>query len=299
MDNRTDDRLPFSIKAFPLDVSSGAILETRDVSSGGAFFQGTPPVPPGGSFWVRLELGTWHRGQERIFPLDAKVRVVREETPANSESTGFGAEWLRVCCREDIVPLKEFLRHILSISSGFVQTIDPEDPDEPRSYLYVFANGNDDEISVEVEEDTDPGSPASLPEDGEADEQNRLNVPARRETFRPGAPLYLRLPLTFSLAHREFEGAAIKMLQHSLRISTHSDLPEAYNRVTVRIPLKHGGKDAVLSLLGTVVTRRSPAREGEEGMFEVQLTLNNDPEHLAQYRKLLDQLSSASSPSGI
>ena len=65
--------------------------------------------------------------------------------------------------------------------------------------------------------------------------------------------------------------------------------PEAYRRVTIKIPIKKDkDKSSILALAGTVKAVRKGAGDNP---VEVELSLGNDPEALASYRRILDQLS--------
>jgi hypothetical protein len=96
------------------------------------------------------------------------------------------------------------------------------------------------------------------------------------------------MPLTFVTDEGEFEGRAVKLLPHGMRIATAESLPEAYRRVTVRIPVKHRDKASVVSLGGTVTTVR---RGSGDSQFEVELSLGNDPDAIAGYRRILEAIA--------
>lgn len=290
MERRQDPRFPFKMKAFSLSGRPGNDIETQEVSAGGALFSGDPGVPVGTSLWVRLELGTQQRGRDSLFPLFVEIRVVRlTETPGRGV-TGFGARWIRVFSRGDIAPLREFLRRTLSIASGFVQTVPAAVPGGPMRFLFVFPAGNETSPVPEAAEPvpTAPSAPAGSDPDA-----------------RPSAPdprlqvIYATVPLTWTVDDRDSEGRTVKMSQHTMRVSTDAELPPAYRRVTLTLPTGGRGKHSVLTLTGTVTTRRTPAQEGDEGQFEVSLTLGNDPDSLKQYRALLDRLGTTMGPMGM
>lgn len=290
MDNRRDSRFPFRMKVFPLHASTTTSLETEEVSAGGALFSGDPGVPAGSTIWLRLELGTQQRGRDSLFPLNAEVRVVRLVQAPDGAVTGFGAQWIRVVCRDDIAPLREFLRRTLSIASGFVQTLPASTPGRGPSYLYVFPGGQEPPPAPEVAEPVVPSRPHARQDP----DVGRL-TPGESKA----AIVYAAVPLTWSLEDHEFEGRTVKMSQHAMRISTAADLPGTYRRVSLTLPTGGRGKSAWLTLTGTVATQRAPAQEGDEGIFDVTLTLGNDPDSLAQYRTLLDRLASTTTPPGL
>lgn len=290
MDKRKDPRFPFRMKAFPLSGRPGSDLETQEVSAGGALFAGDPGVPVGESLWVRLELGTQQRGRDSLFPLFAEVRIVRLLENPDQGVTGFGARWLRVFSRGDVTPLREFLRRTLSIASGFVQTIPPAAPGEPTRFLFAFPNASDQPPAS----DDDAPIPA---QDGATTPPDASVRPAAADA-RPQV-IYATVPLTWTVDDRDFEGRTVKMSQHAMRVSTDAELPPTYRRVTLTLPTGGRGRHAVLTLTGTVTTRRPPVQEGDEGLFEVSLTLGNDPESLHQYRTLLDRLGTTMGPAGM
>lgn len=290
MDKRQDPRFPFRMKAFPLSGRPGSDIETQEVSAGGALFSGDPGVPAGASMWVRLELGTQQRGRDSLFPLFAEVRVVRLIDTPGQGVTGFGSQWIRVFSRGDITPLREFLRRTLSIASGFVQTVPPSNPGGPTCFLFIFPAVNEPAPAPEAAEPVPTGPTAPTPPDSgvrPAGSDPRTQV------------IYATVPLTWTVDDRDFEGRTVKMAQHAMRVSTHAELPPTYRRVTLTLPTGGRGKHAVLALTGTVTTRRTPAQEGDEGLFEVSLTLGNDPDSLNRYRALLDRLAATMGPTGM
>ena len=290
MDKRQDSRFPFRMKAFALTGAPGRPFETQEVSAGGALFSGDPGVPTGATMWIRLELGTQQRGRDSLFPLNAEVRIVRVLQSADGTTTGFGIQWIRVTCRDDIAPLREFLRRTLSISSGFVQTVPAGPQGGGPLFLYVFPGGTEPPPAPEVAEPV----PVSGTYAG-------LDADAARGAGADGRPnvVYAAVPLTWGLDDNEFEGRTVKMSQHAMRVSTAADLPGTYRRVTLTLPTGGRGRNAWLTLTGTVTTQRPPAQEGDEGLFEVTLTLGNDPDSLAQYRTVLEKLAATMTPPGL
>lgn len=288
MDKRKDSRFPFRMKAFALTGAPGRPFETQEVSAGGALFAGEPGVPTGATMWIRLELGTQQRGRDSLFPLNAEVRVVRVLQGPDQTTTGFGTQWIRVTCRDDIAPLREFLRRTLSISSGFVQTVPTGPGGEGPTYLYVFPGGNEPPPAPEAAEPVPLSGQYAAPD-----------VDAQRASDGRPSVVYAVVPLTWSLDDSDFEGRTVKMSQHAMRVSTAAELPGTYRRVTLTLPTGGRGKNAWLTLTGTVTTQRPPAQEGDEGLFEVTLTLGNDPDSLGQYRAVLDRLAATMTPPGL
>ncbi len=290
MDKRKDPRFPFRMRAFPLSGAPDQALETREMSAGGALFVGDPGVSAGTPLWIRLELGTKQRGRDSLFPLIAEVRVVRLIQAPDGSVSGFGSQWIRVFSRNDITPLREFLRRTLAISSGFVQTVAPTEPGGSPRFLFVFSAGSEPPPAPEVAE---PVPQAAAPQGPEDTDPRNVGVDPKFQV------VYATVPLTWTVDDRDFEGRTNKLSQHAMRISTDSELPGTYRRVTLTLPTGGRGKNAVLTLTGTVTTQRPPAQEGDEGLFEVRLTLGNDPNSLQQYRSLLERLSATVSPMGL
>lgn len=280
-ERRSDPRFSSPIKAYALGGPT-AVLETSDISAGGAYFVGDPRVDVGSRFWLSLELAVNQRGHESVFPLAAEVRVVRRNEAPDGSTFGFGCQWLSVFCRGDVTPLKEFLRQTLSISAGFIQTASPPDAPMP-AYAFVFPGAQE---FLDVPE-------AAPPEDDALAASDRTPLPMAR-----GTPVYVLVPVTWSTDEGEFEGRATKLLPHMVRVATAAGLPPAYRRVTLKIPVKQRDKPGVLGLGGTVLNVRKAVGGATEGQFEVQLTLGNDPEAVSLYRKLLEQLASSAGAKG-
>lgn len=308
MDERRDNkRFPLAMKAFPLGGTAEAVLESDNVSPSGAYFVGDPGMPAGAALWLRLELGTLQRGRESVFPLCAQVKVVRLSRSGDGSVAGFGAEWQAAWCADDATPLKEFLRRTLSLSTGYVETLPPAGPDGRTAYLYVFPAGEAPAVMGPTpwEQQGDPPPQAAAPSVSVADDPAAMDEPLDLDFKTPlpidgraGTAVYVAVPLTWATDEGEFEGRAIKLFSTGLRIASTGEVPGAYRRVVLRIPIRQRDRSGTLALNGTVVTQRPGRSEGEEHQFEVQLTLGNDPDSLHLYRKLLDRLSSLNAPAG-
>jgi hypothetical protein len=305
-ERRVEKRFPLAMKAFPLGGTAETVLESDNVSTSGAYFVGDPGMPSGAALWIRLELGTLQRGRESVYPLCAQVRIARLSRSGDGSVAGFGAEWLAAWSPDDPTPLKEFLRRTLSLSTGYIQTIPPT-ADGRTAFLYVFPAGEAPAVAgpTVYEQQADPvgaGASASTPA---ALEKIGLDEPLDLDFKTPlpmdgraGAAVYTAVPLTWATDEGEFEGRAIKLFGTGLRVACSGEVPGAYRRIVLRIPIRQRDRSGTLALNGTVVTQRPGRSEGEEHQFEVQLTLGNDPDSLHLYRKLLDRLASLSAPVG-
>ena len=306
MDNRTDQRFPLAMKAFPMAGSLDAVLETDNVSAGGAYFVGDPGVPAGSSFWMRVELGSAPRGKESIFPLCLEVRVARLTRSGDGSVAGFGAEWRAAWAPDDATPLKEFLRRTLALASGYIEAIPAATADGRSSYLYVFpATGTPSvESATAYEEQTELEAaplPVKAPAVTTVSVEGGIDLDVKATPTldpRSGLAVYVAVPLTWSIDEGEFEGRAIKLTATGLRVATMAELPGSYRRITIHIPIRQRDKSGTLALAGTVVTQRPPKGEGQESQFDIQLTLGNEPDSLQLYRRLLDRLSSMAAPVG-
>ncbi|MBM4397720.1 MAG: PilZ domain-containing protein [Deltaproteobacteria bacterium] len=277
-ERRLDPRFPFAMKAFLLDVP-GRTLETGDLSAGGAYIVGDLGAETGAILWLHLELATSQRGRDSMYPLDAEVQVMRLTRDLDGTVTGCGVRWLSVACSGDMAPLRHFLKAILSVSSGFVQAMRPREEGATPTFVFVFPR------TGETREGPEPVDPVDVtPPDPDAD---LITEPTSPKASRTG--IYVMLPITYDAGAGEpIEGRAIKLLPHTMRVSTSGELPDPYRRVTVRIAVKSREKPSVLALHGTVTTVR---RGTGDGQFEVEFSLGNEPDAIATYRRILDQLS--------
>lgn len=296
MEKRIDPRFPFTMKAHPLASEGDGVYETTDISAGGTYLMGEPGVPEGSVLWLRLELVSFRDGKEWVYPLDAEVEVVRITPGSDSSSGGFACRWLSVVSHGDIRPIQEFLRRVLSVSSGFVQAFKPKDQGSSQSFAFTFPDlgaakeGPAPELPLDHDdpprEDRDPPAPdgPAINEDPAAflDGQDQSPNPQR-------IGIYVVLPMNYTSEKGNFEGKAVKLHNHGLRVSTQGELPDAYQRVEVSIPVRRREKQEILSLQSTVTTLR-PGRGEGDGQFEVEFSLGNDPDALAMYRKILDKL---------
>lgn len=282
MDKRAAPRFPFRMRAYALDSGREITFESEDISAGGVYLLGDPRVSVGEMLWLRLELVIDREGKEWVYPVDAEVEVVRVTKGSEGEALGFAGRWRSVSSHGDIEPIREFLRRILSISSGFVQVIKPRSELDRPSYVFTFAQPERMEES--------PVGP--LPTGGTA---TVLDDPAafldgkrvEGQSIRTG--IYVILPMTYRIDNDEYEGRAVKLREHGMRIATNGPLPEVYRRVAVRIPMRHKDRPTSLELVATVTTIRRGADEGE-GQFEVEFGLANDPNNLNTYRRILERL---------
>lgn len=279
-ERRQDPRFPFTMRVYLLEGTPGQTFETSDLSGGGAYLIGDPGCEVGTILWLRLELAAVIKGRDTLYPLDAEVQVMRLTRTPDGKVGGFGVRWLSVQCHGDIAPLRHFLKAILSIGSGFVQALRPQEEGGTPSFLFVFPGP-----AAAREGPAIPAEPIDVtPTDGQ---------PGASEEVPGGGPrlptgIYVLLPVTYTMDADPIEGRAVKLLPHAMRISTSGELPDPYRRVTVGIAVKNREKPAVLELAGTVTTVR---RGTGDGQFEVEFSLGNDPEAVATYRRILDQLS--------
>lgn len=284
MDKRAAPRFPFKMRAYALDSGRRVTFESEDISAGGIYLLGDPQVAEGDGLWLRLELVVSREGKEWVYPVDAEVQVVRVTRGSGGEAVGFAGRWRTVSSHGDIEPIREFLRRILSISSGFVQRVGPRTELDQASYVFTFPAPEPIEESA-PRAVTGPDEAAGILEDPAAFLDGRR---VSGQSVRTG--IYVILPMTYRMDDDEYEGRAVKLKEHGMRIATNGPLPEVYRRVVVRIPMRRKDKTTSLDLISTVTTIRRGAGEGE-GQFEVEFGLANDPENLSTYRKILERLS--------
>ena len=272
-ERRIDPRFVFTMKAYPHGDETGRVFETGDVSAGGAYFVGDPGVEAGSTMWLHLELDTKIQGRKNLYPLDAEVVLVRMTRSPDGVIQGFGARWLSVLCAGDLAPLQQFLKAVLSVSAGFVEAHRAQDNGDDVTYEFIF------------------------PRDGSAREEVARPATRPPNVARPDAAIsdggrtgiYVMIPVSVVTEDGEFEARAVKLLDHGMRLAAMDTPPEAYRRVTIKIPIKKDkDKSSILALAGTVKAVRKGAGDNQ---FEVELSLGNDPEALASYRRILDQLS--------
>jgi hypothetical protein len=273
MERRIDPRFPLVIHAKTPD-SPSRVFTSTDVSTGGVYFLGDPGIRTGESMWLDLDLVNAVRRTEGPPPLCAEVLVARISAGPDGVPVGFGARWLTAISREDVAPLRDLLRGILSISTGFVQALKPQDFGGVPAYVFVFPKAG---VARE-------GSPRGAGRERAAAETEGTMEPKRTRTG-----IYGMLSLTYLLDDGEYEGQAVKLLPHGMRIQTQTRLPDAYRSLTILIPVKTEKADA-LSLKGTVIAVKRAVADGP-AQFEVELGIGNDPSALAAYRAILDKLS--------
>jgi len=302
------------MRAYSLGEGEGKSFETVDISAGGTYLSGDPEVAKNTVIWLRLELVSFRDGKEWVYPLDAEVDVVRVTRDPEQGPVGFACRWVSIVSHGDIRPIQEFLHRVLNISSGFVEVLSPRDEGSSQSYAFAFPDSGlakegpapdakDGEDTEEAEEDeaaeedaTDPDGSISKG-DGEEPEEGATIIenPAAFLDGSEQAPhpkrtgIYVVLPITYSFDNGNFEGRAIKLHPHGMRISTNGDLPNAYQRIEVSIMIRRHDKQDKLKLTSTVTTVRQSAGEGD-GQFEVEFSLGNDPDALEMYRRILDKL---------
>jgi hypothetical protein len=294
------------MQAFPFGSGREVLLQSDNISGNGAFFSGDPRVAAGATLLLRLELGTELRGRENIYPLNVEVRVSRLSRSDDGSVGGFGAEWVAVWSNDDASPLMQFLRRTLQLSSGYIQTLVSGTAGGRRLFLYMFPAGTAplQAVVTPYEEQHALESaplPLKVPDavesfEGGVDLDQKSSSPEKNPNA--GMPVYVAVPLTWSVDGTDYEGRATKLTTTGLRIVTQAALPGAYRRVTVRIQIRQRDRPGTLSLSGTVVTQRASREEGLDSQMEVQLTLGNDPDNLQLYRKLLDRLASMAAPVG-
>ncbi len=285
MEKRTAPRFPFKMRAYALDSGPAVTFETADISASGVYLMGDPRVALGESLWLRLELIVTREGKEWVFPVDAEVEVVRVTKGPDGNATGFAGRWRSVASHGDMEPIREFLRRVLAISSGFVQTVEPRNELDRPSYVFTFPPPEMIEDSAPRAVGPRPTESPGILEDPAAFLDERR---AEGQSIRTG--IYVVLPMTYRVDDEEYEGRAVKLREHGMRVATNGILPEVYRRVMVRIPVRQKDKATMLELVSTVTTVRRAVGEGE-GQFEVEFGLTNDPEQLAMYRKVLERLS--------
>jgi hypothetical protein len=278
-ERRIDPRFRYTMKAYTADGEARA-FETTDVSASGAYFSGDPSVADGAGLALRLELATTDsQGRPTLYPLDAEVVIARTSPASDGTVQGFGARWVAVSCEGDLQPLRQFLKAILSISAGFVQTIPPVAGDDEGAPLYRFVFPGPAAPRPEPQK----APPAPSPRAERATETRLLSDLQVQQETRTG--VYLLLPVMVAYDGEEYEAKVVKMLPHNLRLSSGHSLPAPYHRLTIKIAVKHRDKPGSLDLQGTVTA----VRPGQgDNQFEVELSLGNEPEALAQYRKILD-----------
>jgi hypothetical protein len=272
MEKRKCPRRTCSIKAFFYDPPSNDIIESRDVSAAGVYFSGDPHASEGSTVHLRMEISVKGNGDEKTFPVDGAVEVVRITKGSSGEVVGFGGRWIRVFCKGEISPVIDFLRSVLGVTGGFVQTIAPETASEPPYYVFQFPTS---ERGVES-----PVKPFA--------ETEAIKEESEARASRTG--IYVVLPLRYRVGKDEFEGRAVKLRSNGLRIATNGLTPDVYSKIAIIIPTRHRQRLIDLELSATVTTVRavSPAAEAQ---FEVEFSLANDAEKLMMYRRILDRLN--------
>lgn len=282
MDKRAAPRFPFRMRAYALESGREVTFESEDISAGGVYLLGDPRASVGDPLWLRLELVVARDGKEWVYPLDAEIEVVRITKGPGGDSLGFAGRWRSVASHGSIEPIRKFLRRILSISSGFVQMLEPRNTWDQPTYVFVFPR-------TETQGESAPGAPPSHQSATILDDPGAFLDTKRTEGQSIRTGIYVVLPMTYRVDDEEYEGRAIKLLEHGMRIATNGALPEVYRRVTIRIPTRLRDRPSVLELVATVIRTRPGVQEGE-GQFEVEFALTNDPGNLGTYRRILERL---------
>jgi hypothetical protein len=308
--------------------------------------------PPGEIIIINLFLPKVDKSGNKIYvQLSTVSKVVRTMIyPTESASeTGFAVRWLEASSKDDMSPLKDFVKLILGIARGFFQIM-PDDSDESiMTYLFRFPESDQMVLDKAIYEkrlgksvETQPyisGSPKiqqivprqeieqadvtdknpsyrelmseeqpvptipeiPIPESG--DEASTMHMPSpfhvseiilseqKEKPRKSSTGLYLILPLTYIIDGKELAGNAIKMSDSGLRIDTVLELPETYKRIQIKIMFMTRKKKHILNINGTVtVVKPHTDERGPGGIFEVELTLVNDPKTLGIYRQIIDQI---------
>jgi len=272
MEKRKHPRRTCSIKAFLYDPPSSEIIESRDVSASGVYFNGDPKVNEGAIVHLRMEITVKGNGEEKTFPVDSAVEVVRIAKGSSGEVLGFGGRWVRVFCRGEIKPVTEFLRSVLGVTGGFVQTISPETASEPPYYVFQFPTGE-----KEMQCSAQPSEEVQAPKEETEPKVSRTGI-------------YVVMPIRYRVGNEEFEGRAVKLSSNGLRIATNGMTPDVYSKITIIIPTRHKDRLVDLELMATVTTVRAVS-PGAEARFEVEFSLANDAEKLRMYRRILDRVN--------
>jgi len=291
MEQRASPRFPFRMKAYALDTGREVTFESEDISAGGVYLHGNPRVPVGSSVWMRFEIATTRDGKEWVYPVDAEIEVVRVTRANGDDVRGFAGRWISVASAGSIEPLCEFLRRVLSMTAGFIQVVEPRNEFEKPFYVYAFLNSPAREGTADARAASGPDQTPDVLENPASFLDSK---PKEGQSIRTG--IYVVLPMTYRLDDAEYEGRAVKVREHGMRIATSGPLPEVYQRIAVRIPMKRRDHLAFLELIATVTTIRRGGSEGE-GQFDVEFGLANDPDALATFRKILDRLNQTLSES--
>lgn len=282
MENRGDPRFVFLMKAAAISPPSDATFTAENVSSTGIYFLGDPHVAEGTAVWLRLDYTPGGRKEHGSNPLCAEVQVVRVSLDSNRSIIGFGGRWLNIISIEGIDPLRSFLRGVLSISGGVVETLGKGE--QVTGYRYTFPKPETATPKAPV------GNKGALESPDDRTPIDYLKGDQARG-YRTQSALYIMLPIRYLAGNSENEGRAIKLMSDAMRVSTMGPLPTPYSKTSIRIDSE--SKGTTLDLHGTVVMTRPMDQKSAEGRFEVKFSLGNSPEALNGYRNLLERLADA------
>lgn len=274
IEKRHEPRLPFPMRAVPL-ISGSSPWKVIDVSPGGAGLIGDASACKGDILTTRLTAPFLERPGATI-EIVATLQVIRYIYSESNEIIGLGAAWLGLVARGPGSALRDFLRGILCISDGYIRNLSDE-----NTWEYTFAraarSSAPPETPVQESGTLIPTGVGRTPQDQE-------RVP------RLTTSIHVMFPITFQTDKAKGSGFAVKVMDHAMRIATLDIPPAPYMRITTGIKIG----EQVLELAGTVGNVKNAANPGAESRFDVQLSLGNNPNQLAAYRKHIEKLSASS-----
>jgi hypothetical protein len=233
-----------------------------DVSSGGAALIGEFVVPEGTVMDILLSAPFLERTGSKL-DVTATIEVVRHIYTESDTPVGMGVAWLHLRARGSDSAFRDFLRGILCLETGYIQTSESADECE-----YVFARS-----ALPIVADVPPNG-------CQGDDSSKA------PSAFPGA-FQCTFPTIFQTDRIKGTGFAIKVMTHAMRIATKGNPPEPYNRIKIGIKI---GED-LLELAGTVGNVKKAAAEGQESRFDIQLSLGNNPGDLNAYRRHIEELA--------
>lgn len=260
LDRRGETRLPFPMWAVPTE-GSGKPWKVIDVSSGGAALIGDFVVPEGKLLDVILSAPFLERDGATL-EVTACFEVVRHIFTESENPVGMGVAWLEISARGQAAAFREFLRGILCLEQGYIQS-----SDDGNAHEYIFARSAGPIKGAVPNPDAVPGLATG--------------------SMRAGTALQVTFPTIFQTDKIKGTGFAIKVMTHAMRIATRATPPDPYNRVKIGIKI---GED-LLELAGTVGNVKRAPVEGQESRFDIQLSLGNNPGHLTAYRHHIEELA--------
>jgi len=257
-ERRFEPRLPFPMRAVPITPGFRP-WKVVDVSPGGAGMIGDLSPRRGEIIDVILTAPFLERPGATL-QVAGTIEVVRQITSEDGKPVGIGVAWLNIVAKGPVTVFRDFIRGILCIPCGYFKQLPQED-----TWEYIFERAAKPLPGTEIPSTTIGG--------GEAGRQP--------EVFK------VTFPTVFQTDKVKGGGFAIKVMTHALRIATKNIPPVPYSRI--KIALKIG--EQVLELAGTVGNVKGAAAEGQESRFDVQLSLGNNPDDLAAYRRHIEQLA--------